>query len=160
MFGALKDRTFDDWPLAFSKANVQQVNVIGNFSKLAVKFSTKTGTEALEVKPDPLTLATLRRMLVLHLEGVSTSNVHYFVGPSQIKVCNIFRCHREKGQLKPRFPLGRLRLTTRINDRKMLNLWRRTQKCQKVVFADFEENTMKSTPSAKLYFNNASNMVT
>ena len=155
----MKGRTFDDWPLSFSKAYVQRVIVMGHFSKLAVRFSTKIGTEALEAIPGPMPLATRRTMLVLHQEGVSTSNVHYFVGPSHVKVCKVL-CHREKGQLKPRLSLGRLRLTTRIDYRKLLNLCRRNRKCQKGAFADYEENTMESTPSAKLYISNPSNMVT
>ena len=100
-------------------------------------------------------LATRNAKLVLHQEGMSTSSIYYFVETSQVTVCKILRRNQEEGQLKLRASLGHPRLTTRLDDLKLIYLCRKNRKCQKG-----EEETTESTPFAVLYIRDRSNMVT
>ena len=98
------------------------------FSELAVTFTTKTDTEVPEAMPPPTALSIRRRVLALRREGYRQADVAYVVGMSQSAVCKILRRHREMGHLRPRKSPGRPRLTTRRDDRRLLNLCRRNWK--------------------------------
>lgn len=78
--------------------------------------------------PQPTTLSIRRRVLALRQERYKQADIADFLGISQSAVCKILKRHREVGHLRPRKPPGRPRLTTRRDDRRLLNLCRRNRK--------------------------------
>ncbi len=78
--------------------------------------------------PGPTEPAIRERVVALRQEGYKQSDIADVVGISQSTVCKILKRQREAGNVRPRKPPGRPRLTTRRDDRQLLNLCRRNRK--------------------------------
>ena len=78
--------------------------------------------------PGPTETAIRERVVALRQEGYKQSDIADVLGISQSTVCKILKRQREAGNVRPLKPPGRPRLTTRRDDRQLLNLCRRNRK--------------------------------
>ena len=78
--------------------------------------------------PAPTPMNIRRRVVALREEGYKQADVAGFMGISQSAVSKILRHVRETQQLGPGKSPGRPRLTTRRDDRRLINLCRRNRK--------------------------------
>ncbi|CAK6981041.1 paired box protein Pax-6-like, partial [Scomber scombrus] len=78
--------------------------------------------------PHPTPMPIRQRVLALRQDGYKRADIADLLGISQGAVCKILKVHREQGHLRPRKSPGRPRLTTRRDDRQLLNLCRRKRK--------------------------------
>ena len=71
--------------------------------------------------PGPTATATRERVVALRQEGYKQTDIAEVLGISQSAVSKILKRQREAGNVRPRKSPGRPRLTTRRDDRQLLN---------------------------------------
>ena len=99
-----------------------------HFFEFLVPFAIKIGRDVPWTMPGPTATATRERVVALRQEGYKQTDIAEVLGISQSAVSKILKRQREAGNVRPRKSPGRPRLTTRRDDRQLLNFSRRNRK--------------------------------
>ncbi|XP_063961126.1 paired box protein 6 homolog [Lytechinus pictus] len=110
--------------------------------------------------PGPTATAARERVVALRQEGYKQTDIAEVLGISQSAVSKILKRQREAGNVRPRKSPGRPRLTTRRDDRQLLNFSRRNRKLSTSVFVACGGDILGSTFPGQSLIADCSNMVT